>query len=316
MRAGKNGLEPAPDLAKRIQLAVNKLSDASRPPDAVSWSVVERQPLLDSANIRPADWESIAASCREQTDAQGIVIVHGTDTLAYTACALAYLLQDLSTPIIVTGSQKPLEAKDSDALDNLLGATEAATSAPRGIWVFFHGQLMPATRVVKKDALGLAGFTTPRIAITPADKTHKVRVRWQSKPKPWGTIQIPVVHMTPGYDATYLASVIANAPNAIILSLYGVGTLADQNTALLDALNTAQRENIVVVAVTQCYIGRIDFSLYAAGGELSKLGVISGRDMTLEAAYTKLMVLFRMGYSNNEIKQLFTRAMAGELSDT
>jgi len=120
--------------------------------------------------------------------------------------------------------------------------------------------------------------------------------------------------MVPGYRPSHLAALIATRPNAIILSLYGLGTFADHNKALLDALATAHKQGTIVVAISQCYIGYIDFSVYAAGAHLNQLGVLSGRDITLEAAYTKLMILFRLGYSTQQIKTLFEQNLSNEMS--
>ncbi|MCP4011463.1 MAG: asparaginase, partial [Proteobacteria bacterium] len=107
---------------------------------------------------------------------------------------------------------------------------------------------------------------------------------------------------------------IATHPDAIILSLYGLGTFANHNQALLDALATAHKQGIIVVAISQCFIGYIDFSVYATGAQLSRMGVLSGRDITLEAAYTKLMILFRLGYSTQQIRTLFEQNLSHEMS--
>ena len=312
MQPGQHGLAPASNLGSRICHVLDNQPALKPKLQDIDWTISERAPLLDSANIVPADWESIAKICSEVNDAQGIVIIHGTDTLAYTACALAYFLADSEIPVVLTGSQRPLEAEDSDALGNLLGALVAVGSAEPGIWVYFHGQIMPAARVVKKDALSDDGFATPRL-LAPFQSAN-TKLAWQNSPRPWNTLFIPIIHLSPGFQAKQLNAIIGNQPCAIILALYGQGTFASKNAALLDALKQANEKQIILVAVSQVFVGRIDFSLYAAGAELDELGVISGRDMTLEAAYTKLMVLFRLGYTVSKIKQLFGQSIVGEVS--
>lgn len=314
MQAGDYGLVPAPGLAQRLKALLGATSQYNRQLEKIDWTLTECTPLLDSANIVPADWERMAEQCLENKQADAIVIVHGTDTLAYTSSALAYLLQDIDIPVIITGSQQPMEAPGSDALGNLAGAMFKARQTRPGVWVYFDQRLMPGARVVKKDALHFAGFDTPRL-FRSTENNATVQITWQATPRKWDSIQIANVHMMPGYPVPYLDALIATRPNAIILSLYGLGTLADQETELLDALRTAHEQGVIMVAISQCYIGRIDFSVYATGAQLARIGVLNGRDITLEAAYTKLMLLFRLGYSVSQIEGLFEQSINHEMSD-
>lgn len=312
MHAGDHGLVPAPGLAQRLKALLGASSEYKKQLEEIDWVLAECTPLLDSAKIVPADWERMAGQCLEHKQADAIVMVHGTDTLAYTSCALAYLLQNIDIPVIITGSQQPLEAPGSDALGNLIGAMLKARQTRPGVWVYFDQRLMPGARVVKKDAIHFAGFDTPRLLRSTENKAT-TQITRQTMPREWDSIQVANIHMMPGYQARYLDALLATQPNAIILSLYGLGTLADQETELLEALRSAHEQGIIMVAISQCYIGRIDFSVYATGAQLTRTGVLNGRDMTLEAAYTKLMVLFRLGYSIGQIEALFEQNISHEM---
>jgi len=314
MQAGAHGLVPASGLAARINVLLDASSKYKNQLDDIEWSLTENTPLLDSANIVPDDWEHMAKLCLEHKGADAIVIIHGTDTLAYTSSALAFLLQDINIPVIVTGSQKPLHAPDSDALNNLIGAMLEARQVPPGLWVYFDHRLMSGVRTVKKDAIHFDGFDTPRL-LQGSKAGVSEKIMWQASARDWDAIQITNVHMMPGYPVRHLNALIEARPDAIILSIYGLGTFADQNIALLEALHKAREQNIIVVAISQCYIGYVDFSVYATGRQLTALGVLSGRDITLEAAYTKLMVLFRLGYTIEQIKDLFERNINYEMND-
>jgi L-asparaginase len=319
MEQRKNGLTPAPGLEERFKLALNAQPDLRNQLESIRWSLLENRDLLDSANIDPTDWEALAEQCLEiagnsvlKVDA--IIIIHGTDTLAYTSSALAFFLQRVKIPVILTGSQKPLGAPHSDALDNLIGAMLKAQNTQPGVWVYFNQQLMPGARVVKKDAISFAGFAAPRIHGSKPVEVCPPPIIRQSTVRRWSSIKVATVHMLPGYDYSLLQAIIDSHPQAIILSLYGLGTLANQNSELLDTLDAACHSGIILVAVTQCYIGYIDYSIYASGAELDRLGILSGRDITLEAAYAKLMVLLRFGYSQTQLKCLFAQNLADEMS--
>lgn len=314
MQSSEQGLVPATGLAERLKEQLETMPGYRQQLSGLKWTLTENTPLLDSANISPPDWEAIADQCRQSADYQAVVIIHGTDTLAYTAAALSYFLQSTDIPVLLTGSQKPLGASGGDALSNLAGAMRESVKAPRGVWVYFHHKLMPGARVVKKDAISFAGFDTPRLSGTLDDRQSLEQLDWQARPGEWASIRIVTSQMLPGYDADQLNTLISSHPDAIILSLYGLGTLPDQNTDLLNALASANRQGIIVAAISQCYIGLIDFSVYATGARLVSTGVLDGWDMTLEAAYTKLMVLFRLGYSVEETRQLFEQNLANELT--
>ncbi len=314
MLTGTSGLVPAPGLSQRFETALNTAPDKRDSLRNISWSFVERTPLLDSANMTPADWESIALDCLDIEGLAGLIIIHGTDTLAYTASALAYLLAGISIPVIITGSQQPLGVTSSDALDNLQGAMLAACRGEAGVWVYFHQQLMLAARTVKKNAIHFDGFAAPRAKPALCALANEKPLTPQAMPRDWADVNVAVVQMLPGYSMQQLSALIDTRPNAIILALYGLGTLADQNTKLLALLATARDSNIVLVAISQCYIGTIDFDRYQPGQALKQLGVINARDMTLEATYCKLMLLFRMGYPCVEIPKLLCSSIANEIS--
>lgn len=319
MIAGDHGLEPAGDLAARFEQALNDHPAHRNQLNCMRWNFVELQPLLDSANMQPADWERIANTCSDLPKADALVIIHGTDTLAYTASALAYLLGPISIPVLITAAQKPLGVEDSDALTNLTGAMKAAcklseTPGSQAVWVYFDQRLLPATRVVKKSSLDFDGFDAPRANPESVPPSPPLKLHSSSAARNWHSIHVATVIMQPGYTAVQFRAVLSTRPQAIILSLYGMGTLADSNHDLLLALDEARRQDIVVVAVSQCYIGSIDFSVYATGKQLAQLGVLSGADITLEAAYAKLLVLFRKGYTIKEIKQLFRHSIANDIN--
>ncbi|MCP4010818.1 MAG: asparaginase, partial [Proteobacteria bacterium] len=203
MRAGEHGLEPAPDLAARLEVLFGASDKYKNQIDTINWSLTETAPLLDSANIVPSDWEAMANLCLKHKQADAIIFVHGTDTLAYTSSALAFLLPTIDIPVIITGSQKPLEAPGSDALDNLAGAMLEVDRAGPGVQVYFDFRLMPGARVVKKDAIHFAGFDTPRLSGS-AERATTTPIGWQASRRGWDSIEVACIHMVPGYQPNHL----------------------------------------------------------------------------------------------------------------
>lgn len=312
MQASEKGLVPSPDLQARVLKEIDSSAEYRSQLDSFAWDWAEQEPLLDSAQMTPHHWEAIQNDCLKAQNFDAIIIIHGTDTLSYTANALAFLLAGENLRIIITGSQIPLGMPGSDALGNFMGALRATKRIKSGVWVYFDQDVLPAVRTVKRDAIGKKGFAAPRLTNkNPYISTFSLSK--QENQRRWRDISVSVLQMMPGLPNHHFDEILSGKPQAVILSLYGMGTLNSADQHLMKNITAAISQNIIVVAISQCYIGRVELDTYAAGSPLLDMGVLSAGDMTLEAAYCKLMVLFRLGYTVDEIKILFVRSILGEL---
>lgn len=239
-------------------------------------------PLIDSANASPADWNRIATTIEAYYDRyQGFVITHGTDTLAYTAGAMCFAFEGLTKPVIVTGSMLPLTVDGTDGAQNLTDALKSAKTAPPGVWVQFAGKLLHGARVRKSHSRALDAFAADPSDIAPV-QPNQTLIR-----NSFGSHQVAVLALAPGVPDALLEHAAENF-DGLILRCYGSGTAPD-SAGLRRALQTAARREVPVVAVSQCPEGGMAIGTYAAGAILRDNGVIDGRDMTVEAAYTKLI---------------------------
>ena len=239
------------------------------------------EPLLDSANASPLDWSRVASVIADQyEDYDGFVVTHGTDTLAYTAAALCFALEGLEKPVIVTGAMLPLSVPGSDGKRNLLDSLRAAHTAPHGVWVQFAGQLMHGARVRKSHSTQFDAFRVNQGGARPAQPGSRLTAH------SYGDANVAILAMAPGLS-TGMFQYAAQHSDALLLRVYGSGT-APESEGLVRALLTARERDIPVLAVSQCPEGGMALGTYAAGAVLRDNGVIDGRDMTVEAAYTKL----------------------------
>ena len=244
-------------------------------------SVLPLLPLIDSAQVTPADWNRIAqAIVDNHGDYNGFIISHGTDTLAFTASALCFALTGLQRPVIVTGAMRPLTVEKSDGLQNLSDAIKAAKTAPPGVWVQFAGQLLHGARVRKAHSSALDAFTASRSAKPPLQPGKTVSFA-AYKPA-----EIGILSMAPGQSESLLDHALSTL-NGVILRVFGAGTLPE-TPALRAGLMAAQARNAPVIAISQSPKGGVALGTYAAGNLMLEAGVIDGHDMTPEAAYTKL----------------------------
>jgi L-asparaginase len=296
--------------------------------DVPAYEVHEFDPLLDSANMTPADWLRIAEDIREQYEAyDGFLVVHGTDTMAFTASALSFMLQPLDKPVILTGAQIPLDDTRSDAQGNLLTSLLILGSfADRlaGVHLFFHDRLYRGNRVTKVNADSFAAFDSPNF---PAVGTAGIDldVDWQRVPTPdrparspsvteLGAATVSAFRLFPGLGADSLENVLAPPVQGVVLECFGAGNAPAQNAAFLDVVRQATQRGVVVVAVTQPLRGTADLDLYATGQALADAGVVSGYDMTTEAALAKLYYLFEQDHSPDEVCRLVQQNLRGELT--
>lgn len=239
-------------------------------------------PLIDSANATPEDWNRISRRIADARETHhGVVVTHGSDTLAYTAAALCFALEGLRMPVILTGSMLPLTEPGSDGGANLGDAFAQATRAPAGVWVQFAGRRLHGARVYKThsrnhDAFAAAPGHAPPCRQAPEFTCHAAR-----------NARVAIIAAAPGMPVGMLDHAVATC-DAVLLRCFGSGTVPD-SAALRAALGAARAHEVPVLAVSQCAEGGIALGTYAAGAALVEAGVVDGRDMTVEAAYAKLI---------------------------
>ncbi|WP_022835080.1 asparaginase [Salisaeta longa] len=290
-------------------------------------------PLLDSANMAPRDWLRIAETIRDAYAAyDGFLVVHGTDTMAFTSSALSFMLDPLDKPVVLTGSQIPLAETRNDAQGNLLTALlllEQYAARLAGVFLHFNDRLYRGNRVTKVNADAFAAFDSPNVppvgtaGINIEIASEALRPRSPEGPSPddtapavtaLGDATVAAFRLFPGLEARYLANVLAPPVQGVVLECYGSGNAPHANTDFLEALREATARGVVIVDVTQPLYGTADLELYATGRALLDAGVVSGYDMTTEAALAKLYYLFEQGHSTDRVAALMQKNLRGELT--
>ena len=296
---------------------------ASHPGLMPSFEIVQYDPLLDSSDFTPAAWARIARTIESHYyDFDGFVVLHGTDTMAYTASALSFMLMNLHKPVVITGSQLPLYSPVSDARNNLITSVlVAANEDIPEVCIFFAGRLIRGSRSHKVDAVHPQAFVSPNYPVL-GQVGRGIHVNTQAcLPQPKGRLRvnvgvnknIAVLHMIPGFSDDAIRNLCKEPLQGLILVTYGSGNAP--RTGLVEIVSEAVSErNLVVVVVSQCQVGSVDLEAYAAGSYLAKAGAVSGYDMTVECASTKLSWLIGQGLSATMVKQLMQTCLVGEIS--
>jgi len=286
-------------------------------------SFLELDPPIDSANATPEDWCTIARILYERrADHSGFVVLHGTDTMAYTSSALSFLLPGFGKPVVVTGSQIPITRIRSDGRQNFIGALQVATrSELHEVTLLFGEVLLRGNRATKMDASGLDAFDSPRfpplaeIGIDIVVHRELLRPPDNSSRLTAGRLgHVAAMRLFPGFSASILANLCQPPLQGLVIEAYGAGNGPSEDRDFLAAIETATSQGIVVVVVTQCVRGSVQPGAYATGSALINAGAVPGYDMTPEAALTKLAVLLGQDFSRATVERLMQQDIAGELS--
>ncbi len=326
MKPTERGFRPAQGFLETQMARMPELHDETMP----EFVVKEYDPVLDSANFTPLDWQRMAGDIADHyQDFDAFLLLHGTDTMAYTASALPLMLEGVDKPVILTGSQLPLCLRRNDARENLITAMIIATEFPvPEVCVYFGSRLLRGCRTTKASTSNFDAFDSPNepplglvgthIQVfarrirqrPPADRTQKALAVRDIRPAKLATFRL-----FPGVTPDVLDNVLQTPLQGMVLESYGAGNGPSNDRAFLSTLRSAVERGVTIVNLSQCQHGGVSQNDYATGRALTDVGVISGGDMTVEAAITKLMFLFSQNLSVDQVKRQMAKNLVGELSE-
>ena len=303
--------------------AISAMEDMKRPA-APKWDLYEMSPLLDSSDITVNEWNKIAEVIYKNYEKyDGFVVLHGTDTMAYTASALSFILHGLEKPVVLTGSQIPLSEIRSDGRDNLVTSLLiAADGVANEVCLYFSGKLLRGNRAVKMSADQLVAFDSPNYPHL-ADVGIAIKYNYSAIVKPGGKkfemrpfhdVPIGVLKVFPGIQFGLFESIMTEKLSGIVLETFGAGNIPSDSGALIPIISRAFESGSVITVCSQCPSGTVTLGAYETSSALKAAGAVSGFDMTTEAAVAKLYYLFSLDLTKDEIKEKMEENLRGELS--
>lgn len=319
MTLTENGYVPNQDRFHAQLMKMPEMSSDKMP----KWDIVDMDPLLDSSNMTVEDWNSIGQIVADNYQSyDGFVILHGTDTMAYTASALSFMLENLNKPVIITGSQIPIFEIRSDGKDNLIAALLVAGSQKvNEVCIYFRGELLRGNRAIKYSADGLMAFKSPNYpplaeagidinfnesALLPKPESN---FRFQSLKN----IPIGVIKVFPGIQFDLFRGIMTQSLKGVVIETFGAGNIPSNAKNLLPIIKTAFDNGTVVTVCTQCPQGTVHLGTYETSNALKTAGAVSGKDMTTEAAVAKLYYLFSKNYDTDTICRQMEISLRGEM---
>ncbi len=318
MRRGAHGYEPAPGFLEEQMARLSVLNSEDMP----HYRIHEYDPLLDSSNMSPADWVKLGRDIMSRYQSyDGFIVLHGTDTMAFSASALSFMFRNLGKPIVFTGSQIPLCEVRTDARENLITSLLIAAHHPiPEVSLFIGHQLLRGNRATKISAKRFLAFSSPNYPPLGEAGVDLMIDRSRQLPPPSqpvafdevGQAQVADLRIFPGITPETLKGFLGPLQGAV-LHTYGAGNAPDR-PELLDVLRQASERGVVLVNCTQCLEGSVNMADYATGNALREVGVVSGYDMTPEAALTKLYHLLSRGLDPEIVRDQMQQNLRGELT--
>ena len=306
-----------------FRAALDDIADLHAP-EMPAWEFVELSPLLDSSNMTVHEWNCIAGIVEQEYDRyDGFVVLHGTDTMAYTASALSFMLGGLDKPVVLTGSQIPMCEIRSDGRDNLITAVLiAGEGVVREVGLYFGGRLLRGNRATKYSADGLIAFVSPDypsiaeagIAIKYNEAALLPRQKGGLKLQRLDNVPIGVIKVFPGIQFSLFESIMTEKLRGIVIETFGAGNIPGDGNALLPIIRKAFQNGTVLTVCSQCPQGAVALGAYETSSALKRAGAVSGLDMTTEAAVAKLYYLFSCGYDKETVKRLMEEDLRGEIT--
>lgn len=278
---------------------------------------------IDSTNIQPSHWSAITSAIQEEyQNYDGFVVLHGTDTMAYTASALSYSLGNLGKPVILTGAQVPPDILGSDAFVNMVSACQASTIDFADVAILFGNRILRGNRSTKISEDDRNAFLSPvfpelgTVRLQPQITYNTIRRRHGGSLKIQNvfTGNVAVIRIVPGMNPSIIDSIVDSGIEGLILESFGPGNIPNKETSLLPSITAACKKGIPVLIATQCIYGTTRMYLYEVGQRAIELGVIPTGDMTTEAAFVKLKWALGQTKDPNKIANLFGKNIAGEVT--
>lgn len=310
-----------PDKTLKNQLdAIPELKSDLMP----QWELIEFDPLLDSSNINVHQWNIIGRTINDNYDRfDGFVVLHGTDTMAYSASAISFMLEDLNKPVVFTGAQIPLCEPRNDGRDNLINSIIiAAYDCLHEVCLYFDGLLLRGNRSTKQSCDSFRAFSSPN-EFPLAEVGIEVRFNkslllpGSDRPlkfQPFEEVPIGVLKVFPGIQFDLFEPIMTEKLKGIVLETFGSGNIPSSQGALLPIIKKAYEGGTIMTICSQCSQGRVTLGAYETSSSLQSVGAVSGKDMTTEAAVTKLYYLFSCESSKETIKEKMAQNLRGELT--